>query len=113
MTARLPIILDANARTIRPHPPDTAPALIVAAGERAARRFLEFFAANICNPHTRRAYAHAVAEFMAWCEDNRVPSITTVQPLHVSAWIEQQTREHAARLPSCAWRRCGICSTGW
>jgi hypothetical protein len=33
---------------------------------------------------------------MAWCEDNLVPSITDVQPLHVAAWIEQQTREHAA-----------------
>jgi integrase/recombinase XerC len=26
----------------------------------------------------------------------RVGSITAVQPLHVAAWIEQQTREHAA-----------------
>jgi hypothetical protein len=33
---------------------------------------------------------------MAWCEDNRVPSITAVQLLHVAAWIEQQTRETAA-----------------
>ena len=32
------------------------PALIAAAGDRAALRFLEFFAANIRNPHTRRAY---------------------------------------------------------
>ncbi len=37
-----------------------------------------------------------VTEFMTWCEDNGVTSITPVQPLHVSAWIEQQTREHAA-----------------
>ena len=44
----------------------------------------------------RRAYGRAVAEFMTWCDDNGVPSITAVQPLHVSAWIEQQTREHAA-----------------
>jgi site-specific recombinase XerD len=72
------------------------PALIAAAGDRAGMRFLEFFAANIRNPHTRRAYGHAVAEFMAWCDDNHVSSITAVQPLHVSAWIEQQTREHAA-----------------
>jgi hypothetical protein len=28
------------------------PALVAAAGERASMRFLEFFAANICNPHT-------------------------------------------------------------
>jgi integrase/recombinase XerC len=46
--------------------------------------------------HTRRAYAHAVAGFMTWCDANRVGSITDVQPLHVAAWIEQQTREHAA-----------------
>jgi hypothetical protein len=31
------------------------PALV--AVERASMRFLEFFAANIRNPHTRRAYA--------------------------------------------------------
>jgi Phage integrase, N-terminal SAM-like domain len=96
MTARLPIILDANTRTVSPHPPDIVPALIAAAGERAARRFLEFFAANIRNPHKRRAYARAVAGFMTWCDANRVGSITAVQPLHVAAWIEQQTREHAA-----------------
>ena len=72
------------------------PALIAAAGERASLRFLEFFAANIRNPHTRRAYGRAVADFLAWCDDQRVPSIAAVQPLHVAAWIEQQTREHAA-----------------
>jgi site-specific recombinase XerD len=33
---------------------------------------------------------------MAWCDNNRVPSIVAVQPLHVAAWIELQTREHAA-----------------
>jgi site-specific recombinase XerC len=33
---------------------------------------------------------------MTWCDANRVGSITDVQPLHVAAWIEQQTREHAA-----------------
>jgi hypothetical protein len=32
------------------------PALVAAAGERASTRFLEFFAANIRDPHTRRAY---------------------------------------------------------
>ena len=30
-------------------------------GERAAVRFLEFFASAIRNPHTRRAYARSVA----------------------------------------------------
>jgi hypothetical protein len=40
------------------------PALIAAASERTGMRFL---AANIRNPHTRRAYARAADEFLAWC----------------------------------------------
>ena len=44
------------------------PAMVAAAGERAGVRFLEFFTAQIRNPHTRRAYARAAAEFLAWCE---------------------------------------------
>src|SRR5580700_4258180 len=43
------------------------PVLVSAAGERAGMRFLEFFAANIRNPHTRRAYTRAADEFLAWC----------------------------------------------
>lgn len=35
------------------------PILVAAAGGRASIRFLEFFAANIRNPHTRRAYYRA------------------------------------------------------
>jgi hypothetical protein len=42
-------------------------ALVAAAGERASMRFLEFFAASIRNPHTRRAYYRAAEEFLAWC----------------------------------------------
>lgn len=72
------------------------PGLVIVAGERASLRFLEFFAANIRNPHTRRAYSRAVADFLAWCADAGVRSIVQVQPLHVAAWVELQTREHAA-----------------
>ena len=60
------------------------PALITAVGERAATRFLEFFAANIRKPHTRRAYARAAEEFLAWCAAAGVPSIAAVQPVHVA-----------------------------
>ena len=51
-------------------------------------RFLEFFAANIRNPHTRRAYTRAAEEFLAWCASAGVPSIAAVQPVHVATWIE-------------------------
>ena len=72
------------------------PALVAASGDRASTRFLEFFASTIRNPHTRRAYARAVTDFLAWCEDHAVPSVAAVQPLHVAAWIELQVRERAA-----------------
>jgi site-specific recombinase XerC len=77
-------------------PPAALPALVTAAGDQASRRFLEFFAAAIRNPHTRRAYGRAVADFLAWCEAAGVPSLAAVQPLHVAAWVEAQTRELAA-----------------
>jgi site-specific recombinase XerD len=93
--------------------PTALPALIAVSGEHAARRFLEFFAANIRNPHTRRAYRRDVVEFLIWCDDQGVPSIAAVQQLHVGAWIEQQTREHAAATAKARRPRCVICSTGW
>ena len=70
--------------------------LVTAAGESAGIRFLEFFAGQIRNPHTRRAYSRAVGEFLTWCADAGVPSIAAVQPLHVATWIEAQTRELSA-----------------
>ncbi|NUY35900.1 tyrosine-type recombinase/integrase [Paraburkholderia sp. JPY303] len=59
-------------------------------------RFLEFFASAIRNPHTRRAYVRAAADFLAWCAGAGVPSITAVQPLHVAGWIELQTQALSA-----------------
>jgi hypothetical protein len=61
------------------------PALIAASGARAALRFLEFFAANIRNQHTRRPDGRAATEFLTRGDDNQVPSIEAVQPLHVAA----------------------------
>jgi site-specific recombinase XerD len=72
------------------------PELVMAAGDQASLRFLEFFAGTIRNPHTRRAYGRAVGAFLAYCEERGVRSITAVQPLHVATWVEMQTRAHAA-----------------
>jgi site-specific recombinase XerC len=82
------------------------PALVAAAGARASMRFLEFFAANIRNAHTRRAYARAADEFLAWCASAGVPSIGAVEPVHVATWIESGTRELAA--PSVKQRLAAI-----
>ncbi len=74
----------------------TLPTLIAAASDRTQLRFLEFFASNIRNPHTRRAYSHAVAGFLDWCTTANVMSITSIAPLHVATWIEVQTQTLAA-----------------
>ncbi len=80
--------------------------LVAAAGERAGMRFLEFFSADILNPHTRRAYARAAEEFLAWCAAAGVPSIAAVQPVHVVTWIEAGTHELGA--PSVKHRLAAI-----
>jgi site-specific recombinase XerD len=72
------------------------PALVATSGDRAGVRFLEFFAAQIRNPHTRRAYARATAEFLMWCENVGVSSLDQVRPLHVATWIELQGRKVSA-----------------
>jgi hypothetical protein len=88
------------------------PVLVAAVGERASRRFLEFFAASIRNPHTRRAYYRAAKEFLVWCASAGVPSIGAVQPVHVATWIEAGTRELAAPSSSNGWPRSVTCLIG-
>jgi len=82
------------------------PVLVANSGDRARTRFLEFFAAQIRNPHTRRAYARAAAEFFAWLESVGVASLPQVQPMHVAAWIELEGREVSA--PSVKQRLAAI-----
>ena len=77
-------------------PQPSLPALVAASGGRAAPRFLEFFAAAVRNPHTRRAYARAATEFLGWCEGAGAAALADVEPLHVAAWIEGQARRLAA-----------------
>jgi hypothetical protein len=66
------------------------PRVIADAGDQAARRFLEFFAATIRNKNTRTAYYHAVVRFFAWCDKHTIGEIADIEPLHVAAYIEAQ-----------------------
>ena len=72
------------------------PVPIVAAGENAQKRFVEFFTANIRNINTRRAYIRAVNDFFIWCERCGIKSVENIEPLHVAAWVEELTRRKAA-----------------
>jgi len=82
------------------------PVLVATADNRTRVRFIEFFAVNIRNPHTRRAYARAAGEFLGWCAARGVTSLAGVQPLHVAGWIEQLGREVSA--PTVKQRLAGI-----
>ncbi len=71
------------------------PALITALGDAAGWRYIEFFAANIRNPHTRRAYARACSLFFGWCEQRDL-ALAAIRPFDVAAYIEVQQQEHSA-----------------
>jgi hypothetical protein len=68
MTARLPALAAHGAVASSPIALYVVPALIAEAGEAASWRYVEFFTANINNPHSQRAYARACNRFFAWCE---------------------------------------------
>jgi site-specific recombinase XerD len=64
------------------------PAAIAGAGDKAVRRFLEFFAATIRNRNTREAYYRAACSFFAWLEQHDIGELTDIEPMHVSLYIE-------------------------
>jgi len=70
---------------------ENLPAIIGRAGETAAWKFIEFFAATIRNPNTRAAYAQAAGQFFAWCERHRIQSLEQIKPVVIAAYIEQHT----------------------
>ena len=90
-------------------PAELLPPIIRAAGEKASRRFLEFFAASIRNPNTRKAYMHAVGAFFAWCEERGL-ALEQIEPLVVASYIEK----HPASAPTVKQHLAGIrCLFDW
>ena len=79
------------------------PAIIVDAGEQTARRFAEFFAAQIENDNTRCAYARAVSQFFAWCEKRNL-ALQDIDPISVAGYFKQHSgspptrKQHLAAL---------------
>lgn len=71
------------------------PTIITSAGEDAVTRFVEFFTANIRNPHTRRAYYRNALAFLRWCEDLGIRELKGIKPVTVAAYVEQIQRTHS------------------
>jgi integrase len=63
------------------------PAPLFTPTRKAARRFLEFFTAQINNAHTRRAYMNATRRFADWCASKQIHELAQVEPFHVAAFV--------------------------
>jgi len=73
---------------------ERVPAIVAAAGDGAARRFLEFFAVTIDNPNTRAAYFHGRRRFFAWCHRREdIEELVDIEPMHAAAYIRGRGKE--------------------
>ena len=117
----------AAAHTGRPQSPSTGgrSALVVSggwqieglpatvpAGPQAAERTVEFFTAQIRNPHTRAAYGTAVTRFFTWC-DARGLALAQISPIAVATYIDEMHAGIAPPRSSSIWPPSAACSIGW
>ena len=84
------------------------PASLFTPTPEAARRVLEFFTAQINNPHTRRAYLSAARRFDAWCDARGIAQLTDVQAFHVAAFIKDLQGDRQAAPGRAAHAVCVI-----
>ena len=71
---------------------DLVPSCIASAGDKASYRFLEFFAAQIRNKNTRRAYYRNALHFFSW-SDHRNLEIDQITSMHVAAYVEEISQD--------------------
>jgi site-specific recombinase XerD len=88
------VVLD-QSKIVKHDQVGVVPAMIAVLGEQASWRYIEFFTANIRNPHTRRAYARACSRFFAWCARRRL-ALEELRPFDVAAYIEGLQGQAAA-----------------
>src|SRR4051812_43564806 len=88
------------------------PAIVTAAGAGAEFAWDEFFKGQIANAYTRRNYAHAVRDFLGWCDhpDRQIP-LVRITPGHVGDYLADSSWRPPPR--SSGWRRCESSSTCW
>ena len=95
----------------RPAAGPILPAIIADAGEKAAKRFIEFLTATIRNANTRQAYARAIGDFFAWVANHRL-ALRDIEPVHVAAYIEALTKARSAPTVKQHLAAIRIASTG-
>ncbi len=66
---------------------DGIPALVSNAGDAARFAYDEFLIARIRNPHTRKAYRHAVHKFLSWCHQKGM-DLCRIAPGDVGTYLD-------------------------
>ena len=56
---------------------------------------MEFFTAQIRNPHTRAAYVAAITRFFTWC-DARGLALAQISPIAVATYIDEMHGRYRA-----------------
>ncbi len=74
--------------------PAELPRAIAQAGNLAAKKYVEFFTAEIRNPNTRKAYMQRIRHFLSWCEDKGI-ALEQLTPFMVAAYIEELGKTRA------------------
>jgi len=72
------------------------PAIIGRAGRSRRLALHRILTASIRTETRAAAYAHAVAQFFAWCESHRIHTLEQIHPVHDRRYIEQ----HPAAAPT-------------
>jgi site-specific recombinase XerD len=79
------------------HSSSVIPPIINDHSETAARYFLEFFAAQIRNSHTRAAYMRAAWKLCDWLKENKINELCQVKPVHIALWVETRMKTAASQ----------------
>jgi hypothetical protein len=88
------------------------PALVAAAGPKAARRFVEFFTANI-RKHPR-SLPRNITAFLAWCDAEAGMALDMIEPMVVGAYVEKLLKDGLSKpTVNSTWPRSECSSTGW
>lgn len=84
-----------TAVTLSPSP-DLSPAALYSPTPKAKRRVAEFFATQVNNDNTRKAYLNAARRFSLWCDAHGIEALSSVEPIHIAAFVKALEKKFSA-----------------
>jgi site-specific recombinase XerD len=72
------------------------PAIVVCTGANAVAEYRAFVLDRRRTPNTRHNYCLSVTMFLAWCEQQKLSTLSSVQPEHVLGWFALRCEQISA-----------------